>query len=97
MRLSQVVNSDEGDRLGWKGPAHEDDTRLFSKDIYEFVDCTGIDDSLSHGPLDSHQYYRESPTVRTDIVATLLGVAPMRSSYDAAGNFYRLFPPPAVA
>jgi esterase/lipase superfamily enzyme len=94
MNLSQLVNLTEGWRLGYKGADNEADTAVFSKNVYEFVDCIGVNDSIGSGLLDTHQYYRQSPTVRTDIIATLRGDTPKRLSYDANGNFYTLFPQP---
>ena len=76
MALSRLVNLDP--RLGHAGPPGETDTRVFPPDIYGFVDCSGVNDYLSDvraEPDRSHQYYRQSPTVRADIVATLAGMA----------------------
>jgi esterase/lipase superfamily enzyme len=94
MVLSRSVNGVL--RLGYNGPPDKPDLNVFPTRVYEFVDCTGVNDSLSNAPLSSHQYYRESPTVRTDIVATLAGKVPQRLKYDAAANVYSLFPPPAL-
>ena len=98
MGLSHFVNRDY--RLGYDGPPNEADTRFFSKNVYEFVDCTGVDDyisSLFDSPDRSHQYYRQSPTVRQDILATLAGATPERPKYDERANYYSLFPQAAVA
>jgi esterase/lipase superfamily enzyme len=97
MALSQspVVNGVQ--RLGYAGSPDKTDLQTFPTNVYEFVDCTGCNDYLSDAPLVSHQYYRESPTVRADIVATLAGAVPKRPPYDAAGNSYPLFPPTVVA
>jgi esterase/lipase superfamily enzyme len=97
MALSQIVNQDY--RLGYDGPPNEADTSFFSTNVYEFVDCTGVNDyisSLIEAPDRSHQYYRQSPTVRTDVIATLAGATPSRLKYDANANVYSLFPPPVV-
>ncbi|MCW3475187.1 alpha/beta hydrolase [Limobrevibacterium gyesilva] len=97
MALSHVVNRDF--RLGYDGPPDKADTRFYSPNVYEFVDCTGVNDLIS-GVLDSpdrsHQYYRQSPTVRADIVATLAGQTPTRLRYDANANAYSLFPAPVI-
>jgi esterase/lipase superfamily enzyme len=92
MALSHLANADY--RLGYDGPANEMDTRFFSPNVYEFIDCTGVDDDIStllQSPDRSHQYYRESPTVRRDIAAGLGGLTPIRKKFDAKGNFYSLF------
>jgi len=95
MALSHLANQDY--RLGYDGPPNAADTGFFSTNVYEFVNCTGVNDYIS-GEVDrSHQYYRQSPTVRKDILATLGGVTPVRRSYDAAANVYALFPPVVVA
>jgi len=95
MSLSRIANGNV--RLGYAGPPTAADTSFFPRDIYDFVDCTGVDDYLSSRfevPDRSHQYYRQSPTVRTDILTTLAGVAPRRLGYDATTNLFRLFPAP---
>ena len=59
-------------RLGQDGPHDRYDTVKFPPLQYRMVDCTGFRDY----PFDfasSHQYYRRSPGVRTDIAATLAG------------------------
>jgi esterase/lipase superfamily enzyme len=97
MALSHVVNQDF--RLGYDGPPNEADTAFFSPSVYEFVDCTNCSDYIStllDEPDRSHEYYRQSPTVRADILATLGGGTPKRLGYSAAANRYTLFPPAAV-
>jgi esterase/lipase superfamily enzyme len=92
MHLSRVVNQDY--RLGWNGPPNAADKHFFSPNVYEFVDCTGIDDFISGliaEPDRSHQYYRQSPRVRADIATTLAGGTPVGRRYDAASNTYSLF------
>jgi esterase/lipase superfamily enzyme len=93
MGLSHIVNKDY--RLGYDGPPNEADTGFFSPAVYEFVDCTGVNDYISswlNAPDRSHQYYRQSPTVRRDIVESLAGFAPVRPKYDPTTNAYSLFP-----
>jgi len=96
MVLSQSPLVNKVLRLGYGGPDGKANLKVFPTGVYEFVDCTGANDYLSGGPLVSHQYYRESPTVRKDIIASLAGQVPARLNYDAGSNAYSLFPPPAV-
>jgi esterase/lipase superfamily enzyme len=97
LQLSQTEVLNGVQRLGYDGPPDKPDLPVFPTNVYEFIDCTGCNDYISGGLLVTHQYYRESPTVRADIVATLAGVTPKRLGYDANGNFYSLFPPQMVA
>jgi esterase/lipase superfamily enzyme len=93
MDLSQIVNGTY--RLGYQGPANMADTGFFSPAIYQFVDCSNCNDyisSLITAPDRSHQYYRQSPTVRQDIVMSLAGFTPVRLKYDQKANDYSLFP-----
>lgn len=90
MALSHIVNRNY--RLGYDGPANEADTAFFSTAIFEFVDCTGVTDYISSDLDRSHQYYRQSPTVRKDIVQSLAGLMPTRPAFDPAANVYSLFP-----
>jgi esterase/lipase superfamily enzyme len=94
MLASRGVNG--YDPLGMYGPSNPANLQLFPKDVYQFADCGDVNDYV--GPkmsLDlSHQYYRQSPTVRADIAATLLGKTPKRYEYDAARNVWEVFPPP---
>jgi esterase/lipase superfamily enzyme len=96
MMLSQSPFVNNALRLGYDGPTEKSALKVFPTGVYEFVDCTGVNDYLSDAPLVSHQYYRESPTVRADIIATLARAVPKRLKYDAGANVYSLFPPPAV-
>jgi esterase/lipase superfamily enzyme len=89
MELSHVVNKDY--RLGYDGPPNESDTQFFSTAIYEFVDCSAIRDFISADIDRTHQYYRQSPTVRSDIVQSLAGFTPTRPKFDPAANVYSLF------
>jgi esterase/lipase superfamily enzyme len=94
MDLSHLVNRDY--RLGYDGPPNTVDTQFFSPNVYEFVDCTGVNDFVNSNleePDRSHQYYRQSPTVRADILVTLAGLIPPRPRYDRQTNVYSLFPP----
>jgi esterase/lipase superfamily enzyme len=94
MKLSHLVNGNI--RLGYNGPPNAADTHFFSPNVYEFINCTGVNDyitSFFYEPDRSHQYYRQSPTVRADIVTTLAGATPARPAYDSLANIYALFPP----
>lgn len=91
LQLSNIVNRDF--RLGYDGPPNKADTRFFSPNVYEFVDCTGVNDYISNDIDRSHQYYRQSPTVRADIADSLAGAVPRRPRYDPETNVYSLFPP----
>ncbi len=95
MHLSHIANQDY--RLGYDGPPNKADKRFFSPNVYEFVDCTGVNDFISpliQAPDRSHQYYRQSPAVRADIAAGLAGLTPTRPRYDPSANVYSLFPSP---
>jgi esterase/lipase superfamily enzyme len=89
MELSHIVNKDY--RLGYDGPPNEADTQFFPPSIYEFVDCSAIRDFISTDIDRTHQYYRQSPTVRSDIVQSLAGFTPNRPKFDPAANVYSLF------
>jgi esterase/lipase superfamily enzyme len=95
MHLSHIANCDY--RLGYDGPPNKADLNVFEKTVYNMVDCTGVDDYIStifEQPDRSHQYYRQSPTVRLDIAQTLTGRTPLRPRYDAKANVYSLFAQP---
>ncbi len=49
--------------------------------------------TVFEAPDRTHQYYRQSPTVRADIAASLAGLTPTRLEHDARSNAYSLFPP----
>ena len=89
MQLSHLVNRDY--RLGYDGPPNQADTQFFSPAVYEFVDCSGIRDYIGSGIDRTHQYYRQSPTVRGDIVQSLAGFTPTRPKYDPETNLYYLY------
>ncbi|HYB11156.1 MAG TPA: alpha/beta hydrolase [Alphaproteobacteria bacterium] len=93
MHVSHIAN--QNFRLGYDGPPNKADKHFFSPNVYEFVDCTGVNDfisPLSDAPDRSHQYYRQSPKVRADIAAGLAGLMPVRPKYDPIANVYSLFP-----
>ena len=95
MAASHLANCDY--RLGYDGPPNRADMKIFDQSTYSMVDCTGVDDYISsvfEQPDRSHQYYRQSPTVRFDIAQTLAGLAPKRPRYDARTNAYSLFAQP---
>ena len=97
MTVSRLANGDT--RLGYAGALDQSNTGFYSTNVYEFVDCSGVNDSIGHGLLDSHQYYRESPRVRQDILGVLAGLDPAdlkRLGYDKGANMYSLFPPKAA-
>jgi hypothetical protein len=60
-------------RLGQDGPHDRSNTLRFPPAQYRIVDCTGFQD-YSFDFASSHQYYRRSPVVRSDI-AELMGSA----------------------
>lgn len=94
MGLSKAVNGYAP--LGQLGPVNEADTQFFPTGVYQFVDCTDVNDYV--GPrlsIDiSHQYYRQSLTVRADIGATLIGTEPNRYYHDAQKNVWEEVMPP---
>ena len=91
MHASRIANGNF--RLGWEGPPNMADLTYYPARVYTFVDCNGVTDYIS-SLLDefdrSHQYYRQSPTVRADIVATLVGQKPRRPPLDERRNCYAL-------
>jgi esterase/lipase superfamily enzyme len=89
MDLSKLANGDFP--LGDHGPPNRADTTFFPPKIYEFVNCTGVSDSMGGGFDISHQYYRQSPTVRLDLAKTLAGLVAPRPKYDPQKNYYKLF------
>jgi hypothetical protein len=73
---SHIFNRDW--RLGHDGPPNRADNRFFSPTEYVFVGCTENEDftgSSAHAPDRSHQYYRQSVSVRTDVARVLKGLA----------------------
>ena len=69
LKLSMAVNLG-AKRLGQDGPHDRFDTNRFPPSKYRTVDCTGFRD-YDVGLASSHQYYRRSPGVRTDIANTM--------------------------
>ena len=61
-------------RLGQDGPHDRFDTNKFPAAQYRMVNCTGFRD-YDFSFASSHQYYRRSPGVRTDIAAAMAGAA----------------------
>ena len=57
-------------RLGQEGPQHRFDTNRFPAAQYRMVDCSGFRD-YDFNFASSHQYYRRSPSVRSDIAQTM--------------------------
>ena len=91
MHLSGVVN--HAFHLGYYGPPNMRDVKVFPPKIYEFVNCIGLKDYIDtpQHPEEidhTHQYYRESPTVRADIAAQFAGEVPVRPYYYKDENFY---------
>ena len=59
-------------RLGHEGPLHKTDAALYPPARFRILDCAEVNDyNLLNPPDASHQYYRRSPKVRTDIVAAM--------------------------
>jgi len=73
LKFSMAVNLG-AKRLGQDGPHDRFDTGRFPQATYRMVDCSGFTD-YAINLASSHQYYRRSPGVRSDI-ANLLGSIP---------------------
>jgi esterase/lipase superfamily enzyme len=69
LKLSMAVNLG-AKRLGQDGPYDRYDTNRFPPATYRVVDCTSFRD-YDFNLASSHQYYRLSPKVRTDIANTM--------------------------
>jgi esterase/lipase superfamily enzyme len=69
LQLSMVVNLG-AKRLGQDGPHNSADTAAFPPAQYQMADCTSFRD-YDFNPLNSHQYYRLSPSVREIIAASM--------------------------
>ena len=75
LEISEGLNHVQ--RLGEEGPEFKSDPVKFPSDHYRFVDCARVGDYPLLVPLDaSHQYYRRSRKVRTDIATTMAGNPP---------------------
>ena len=59
-------------RLGQDGPHDRFDPAKVPPSQYRMVDCAGFRD-YAFDFASSHQYYRRSPGVRTDIATTMAG------------------------
>ena len=70
--LSEFLNRSR--RLGQDGPHDRSNTTRFPPTIYRMVDCSGFRD-YNIDFQGSHQYYRRSPGVRTDLASTMAGGA----------------------
>jgi esterase/lipase superfamily enzyme len=93
MELSKIVN--QYTPLGQEGATGESSTQLYPTAIYQFLDCSNTNDYVGPYTFDeSHQYYRQSPTVRQDIAGVLIGQPPSRYFHDTSGNTFWLFPAP---
>jgi len=73
LALSMAINLG-AKRLGQDGPHDRYDTGKFPPARYRMVDCAGFRD-YAFDFASSHQYYRRSPGVRTDIAQTMAGGA----------------------
>lgn len=69
LQLSAFVNGG-AQRLGQDGPRYRTDPSAFPPAKYRMVDCSGFHD-YDFNFLTSHQYYRQSPGARTQIVADM--------------------------
>ena len=82
------------------GPANEKDTAFYPPGVYQLVDCKDVRDWLGPNTIaeidQSHQYYRQSQSARTDIARVLLGLPNQRYFYDPATNAWWLVMPPIV-
>ena len=72
LSISRDINHIQ--RLGQDGPDDASDISRFPPAKYRVVDCTRFRD-YDFGIAASHQYYRRSPAVRTDIANTMAGNA----------------------
>jgi esterase/lipase superfamily enzyme len=69
LKLSMAINGGV-QRLGQNGPLNRNDVNRFPPAKYRVVDCGGFRD-YEVDFASSHQYYRRSPGVRTDIANTI--------------------------
>ncbi len=76
MYLSTTINLNA--RLGFDGPSDKRDTARYPLAKFRIVDTTEVGDFDPVNPPDAtHQYYRRSKIVRTDIAATMAGKPPV--------------------
>lgn len=74
MYLSTTINLEA--RLGFDGPDDKHDATQYPPVAFRIIDCTDVGDYDLFDPPDaSHQYYRRSKIVRSDIAATIAAVA----------------------
>jgi esterase/lipase superfamily enzyme len=73
LKLSTAINLAK--RLGQDGPNNASDLTRFPPSKYRVVDCTAFNDYTPFDFQTSHQYYRRSPGVLSDIVKTMVGDA----------------------
>jgi esterase/lipase superfamily enzyme len=69
LQLSMAVNLG-AQRLGQDGPRNRADTNAFPQAQFTMVDCSGYQD-YDFDFLTSHQYYRQSPSVRAILAQTM--------------------------
>jgi esterase/lipase superfamily enzyme len=65
MILSRSVNGN--DRLGFNGPTNKTDAKKYPEAKFRMLDCTNVLDFFPLIGEETHQYYRRSKRVRTDI------------------------------
>jgi esterase/lipase superfamily enzyme len=93
MLASRLVNGNF--RLGFDGPPNRADRTFFPPGMYEFLDCTAnrdFTDPFLASPDRTHQYYRQSVSVRQDVARVLKGVAAPAGArtFDAVRNVFSL-------
>jgi len=72
MYLSTTINLSR--RLGFDGPEDKTDHASYPLNTFRLIDCTEVNDfNLLDPPDATHQYYRRSKKVRTDIVSVIAG------------------------
>ena len=67
--LSELINGNK--RLGQDGPRDRADPTRFPSATYRMVDCSDFTD-YQRDFQGSHQYYRRSPNVRSDIISVMI-------------------------
>ncbi len=91
MHLSRIANHLY--HLGFYGPPGRPDLKTYPSEVYTFVNCIGLKDTIDTkknpaGFDATHQYYRQTPTVRRDIAMTLAGQNPPRPFFYPHENFH---------